>query len=92
MTTKAEIAAEKQYWDFIRTLSPQEKFRVTAKMSADYRASVAAEIRKEQPTIGERALKFAVARHIYWEDAQTMKLLDEAEKTANEVTRRQTGS
>jgi len=84
-TSEAGKAIEKMYWNHVRAMSPEEKFREAARMTAEFRAMIAAQIREEQPSIDDRALKFAIARRIYCDEPKVLQMLDEAEKTEKEV-------
>jgi hypothetical protein len=92
MPTEAGKSVEKLYWDLVRAMSPEEKYRKTVQMTGEFRAQVAAQIREEQPCIGERALKFAVARRIYCDEPKVIQMLDEAEKAEQECPHKSSDS
>jgi hypothetical protein len=82
MPTEAGKSVEKLYWDLVRAMSPEEKYRKTLSLNAGLRAMVETQIREQQPGIDDRALKFAVARRRYWNEPKILQMLDEAEKEA----------
>jgi hypothetical protein len=45
---------------------------------------VASQIREQRQGIGDRALKFAVARRFYWNEPKVLQMLDEMEKSEKE--------
>jgi hypothetical protein len=71
---------EEFYWERIREMSPAEKIRKAARMTAGVRAMVEHQIREKEPDIDNNALKFAVARRCYWDEPKTLAMLDEAEE------------
>jgi hypothetical protein len=75
---------EEMYWDHVRAMSPAERMRKTLNLNAGVRAMVVTQIRKLQPDIDDRSLKFAVARRFYWNEPKVLQMLDEAEKSEKE--------
>ena len=85
MPTEASKSVERLYWDLVRAMSPEEKYRKTLRLNAGVRAVVETQIRERQPGIDDRALKFAVARRRYWSEPKVLQMLDEMERMEKEA-------
>ena len=75
---------EEMYWDCVRAMGSEERYRKTLRLNANTRAMVETQIREQQPGIGERALKFAVARRYYWNEPKVLQMLNKAEEFEQE--------
>ena len=62
-----------------RSLSSQEKQLQSASMNLSLWLMVQRQLRSENASLGERELKIAVARRMYWNRPNTLALLDFAE-------------
>ena len=86
MPSEAAKSIEKLYWDLIRAMSPEEKYRKTLSLNASVRAVVETQIRDKHPELSDRAVKFAVARRRYWNEPKVLQMLDEMERTEKDGT------
>jgi len=75
---------EKMYWDHVRAMSPAERFNKMLRLNAEVHGMVEMQILEKSPTIGSRALQYAIARRYYWNEPKVIQMLNEMETNEKE--------
>jgi len=74
-TTETEKSVEEVYREYIRSLSGTERGHRAFVLFQSFYEMLAYRIKQEQPEIGERALRIALAKRLYGTDPRTMELI-----------------
>ena len=74
-TTETEKSVEEVYREHIRSLSGTERGYRAFVLFQSFYEMLAYRTKQEQPDIGERALRIALAKRLYGTDPRTMELI-----------------
>jgi hypothetical protein len=72
---ETEKSVEEIYREYIRSMSGTERGYRAFVLFQSFYEMLAYRIKKEQPEIGERALRIALAKRLYGNDPRTMELI-----------------